>query len=75
MILLTMMTLKGHTRIPGLWTQVLDAGIWILNSGRWILDAEIFTIGARGWWLKLDCGRKSFKILLSKALETIGIYQ
>ena len=24
---------KGRTGIPGLWTQVLDAGLWRLGSG------------------------------------------
>ena len=30
---------SGHTRIPGLWTQILDPGLWTLNSGRWTLDS------------------------------------
>ena len=29
--------LKKHTGIPGLWTQELDAGLWTLGSGRWML--------------------------------------
>ena len=36
-----------HTRIPELWTQMLDDGIptmnsrlWALNSGLWTLDSE-----------------------------------
>ena len=28
-----------HTEIPGLWTQVFDAQLWALVSGRWILDS------------------------------------
>ena len=32
--------LGGHTGIPRLWTQVLDARIWTLDSGRWALDAD-----------------------------------
>ena len=26
---------KGHTGIPGLWMQVLDAGRWMLHFERW----------------------------------------
>ena len=29
-----------HTRIPGLWTQVLNAGLRTLDSGRWMLHFE-----------------------------------
>ena len=28
--------------IPGLWTQVLDAGLWMLDSGGWTLDAGLW---------------------------------
>ena len=30
---------KGHTGIPGLWTQELDAGIWTLDSEPWTLKS------------------------------------
>ena len=34
---------RGHTRIPGLWMQVLDAGLWTLGSG---LLCGLYTEGA-----------------------------
>ena len=51
-----------HTGLPGLWTQVLDAGLWILNSGRWTLGAELWTLDSGRWTLDdvlwmLDFGR------------------
>ena len=53
--------INGHTGIPGLWTQELDAGLWTLNaglwtlgSGRWTLDAGPWTLDA-GLWM-LDSG-------------------
>ena len=30
--------IKRHTEISGLWTQELDAGLWMLDSGRWTLN-------------------------------------
>ena len=30
-----------HTGIPGLRTQEMDAGLWILESRRWTLDAGL----------------------------------
>ena len=39
-------THNGHTGIPGLWTQELDAGLWTLDSGRWTLDAGRWTLYA-----------------------------
>ena len=41
----------GHTRIPGLWTQELDAGLWTLDSGLWTLDAGCWTLDAGLWTL------------------------
>ena len=35
---------QWHTRIPGLWTQELDAGLWALDSRRWTLDARPWTM-------------------------------
>ena len=46
---------RWHTRIPGLWTQELDAGLWTLDSGRWTLDAGHWTLDS-GIWI-LDSGR------------------
>ena len=39
-------TYTGHTGIPGLWTQELDAGLWTLDSGCWTLDAGLWTLDA-----------------------------
>ena len=35
---------EGHTGIPGICTQVLDAGFWTLNFGRWILDNGLWAL-------------------------------
>ena len=50
--------LNGHTGIPGVWTQVLDAGLWTLgsglwtlDSGRWTLDSGRYTLDAGLWTL------------------------
>ena len=40
--------------IPGLWTQELDAGLWMLDSQRWTLDAGLWTMNAGLW--TLDAG-------------------
>ena len=47
-----------YNRIRGLWTQVLDAGlwtldtrIWSLDSRRWGLDAWIWSLDSRRWTL------------------------
>ena len=40
-----------HTGIPWLWTQVLDAGLWTLDFGRWTLDAGFWTLDAGRWTL------------------------
>ena len=52
--------LVGHTGIPGIWTQELDAGLWTLVSGCWTLDSGrstqdvgLWTLNARLWTLKL----------------------
>ena len=42
---------KGHTGIPWLWTQELDAGLWMLDSGRWTLDAGIWMLDSGRWTL------------------------
>ena len=34
----------GHTGIPGLWMQVLDAGLWTLGPGCYILDAGLWIL-------------------------------
>ena len=40
--------------IPGLWTQELDAGLWMLDCQRGTLDAGLWTMNA-GLWI-LDAG-------------------
>ena len=32
---------SGHTGIPELWTQELDAGLWTLDAGLWTLDVTL----------------------------------
>ena len=46
-------THTGHTGIPGLWTQELDAGLWTwaLDSGRWTLDAGLWILDSGPWTL------------------------
>ena len=34
----------GHTGIPGLLTQELDAGLWTLDSARYTLDVGLWTL-------------------------------
>ena len=46
--------INGHTGIPGLWTQELDAGLWTLNAGLWTLGSERWTLDAGPW--TLDAG-------------------
>ena len=48
-------TYTGHTGIPGLWTQELDAGLWTLGSGLWTLDSGRWTLDTGLW--TLDPGR------------------
>ena len=31
--------MNRHTRIPGLWRQELDAGLWTLDAVNWKLDS------------------------------------
>ena len=45
---------KGHTWISGLWTEVLDVGLWTLESGPWMLDAGLWTLDSRLWILDSD---------------------
>ena len=50
------------TGIPGLWTQVLDAGLWTLDAGLWTLDPGLWildTLHAGLWALDIifDCFR------------------
>ena len=54
LLILTSVSARGHTRIPGLWTQVLDTGLWTLEFGRWTLDAGLWTLGSGCW--TLDAG-------------------
>ena len=48
---------KRHTGIPGLWTQEMDAGLWMLHSGRWTLDAGRWTLDSESW--TLDSGHRT----------------
>ena len=64
------LTLQWHTRIPGLWTQELDAGLWTLDSGCWTLGAGFWTLDAK------DAGNWKMKTLESWTLNmlwTLGI--
>lgn len=40
---------KRHTGIPGPWTQELEAGFWMLDSGRRTLDAESRSLDPGIW--------------------------
>ena len=40
-----------QTGIPGLWTEDLDAGLWMLGSGRWNLDSPISQAATHEGWL------------------------
>ena len=42
-----------HTGIPGLWTQVLDAGLWTFDYRRWTLDSVLWALNARLWTCRL----------------------
>ena len=43
--------LGRHTGISGIWTQMLDAGLWTLASRRWTLDAGRWTLDPGCWTL------------------------
>ena len=54
-------TTYRHTGMSGLWTQVLDTGLWTLNvrpctldSGRWNLNHGLQKLDSRHW--ALDAG-------------------
>ena len=70
---------NGHTGIPGLWTQVLNAGLWTMDSGPWTLDSDatLWTLGS-GHWTLVDCSRTeteaSFWFCLIK-LPWVRIYR
>ena len=40
--------IKQHTEISGLWTQELDAGLWMLDSEPW-------TMNSRRWTPNIEC--------------------
>ena len=51
-----------YTGLPGLWTQELDVGLWMLDSGRWTLDDGRWALDDGRWTLDvglwmLDSGR------------------
>ena len=54
-------TVYGHTGIPGLRTQVLnvglftlDSGLWMLDPGRWTLDVGLWTLNSGRWTLDTE---------------------
>ena len=47
---LSIVNLHGYG-IPGLWTQELNAELWMLDSGRWALDAEFWMLDTGLWML------------------------
>ena len=70
---------KRHIRIPGLWTQVLDAGAWTLASGLWTLDSGRWTLDTghldAGPWA-LDAGPRTLDAglwTLNAGLWTVDI--
>ena len=72
---------KSWTMDSGLWT--LDAGLWTLDAGLWTLDAGLWTLDAGHWTLEAGLRTlnarlwtlKPLNLKLSKALETLGLYQ
>ena len=72
---------NGHTGIPGLWTQELDAGLrtLTLDAGLWTLDAGFWTLGAGLWTLDtvVDCywtkSEPSFWSCLIKLLKSLSM--
>ena len=55
---------NGYTGIPGLWTQVLNAGLWTMDSGPWTLDSDatLWTLGS-GHWTLFDCFRTETEVI------------
>ena len=53
---------NGYTGIPGLWTQVLNAGLWTMDSGPWTLDSDatLWTLGSGHSLTVLEQKQKSF---------------
>ena len=45
---------SGHTGIPGLWTQELDAGPQTLDTGPWTLDSGRQTLNPGRWTLDVE---------------------
>ena len=41
----------GHTTIPGLWTEVLNAGLWTLDPGLWTLKSGLWMLKFGRWVL------------------------
>ena len=62
-LLFHMIHRKGHTGIPGLWTQVLDGGLWTLDAGPWTLDSRRWTLDATLWTLSSEHWTLSLTVL------------
>ena len=62
----------SHTGIPGLWMQVLNAGLWTLDAGCYTLDAGLWTLDT-----VVDCFRTesepSFWSCLIQLLKIIWV--
>ena len=52
--------LKRYTGIPGLWTEVLDAGLWTLDPGRRTLGAGFWMLDPGRWTLDAGCWTVDF---------------
>ena len=48
-----------HTGIPGLWTQELDAGLWMLDTGHWALDTGLWTMDSGHWTLSFTVSEQN----------------
>ena len=44
----------GHTGIPGLWAQDLDAALWTLDPGCWTLNPGSWTLDPGSWTLDIE---------------------
>ena len=63
-------TKNRHAGIPALWTQMLETGLWTLDSESWSLSFERWYPDPGRW--RLDCGRENVKTLISLKLGNNG---
>ena len=63
----------GHTGIPGLWIQELDAGLWIqeLDAGLWTVDSGLWTLDADAGLWTLDSRYHALRVGMFLRDETI----